>query len=282
MSEVSQPAAERVPDVRRFRVTAFAVGLLAGIGSALLGIGGGLIMVPAMALLLHIRQHRAVGTSLAVIIPTALVAAYRYHTEALENGQPGLQLGVVLWLAVGGVVGGVIGALLASALHAKQLRRLFGVFVVLTGIVMITQIKASSTVPMTTSLDMARSLQMVGIGTLVGTLSGLLGVGGGLVMVPALVLLLGYPQHLAQATSLAVIVPVSISGTLVHMRKGNVLWGFAFWLSIGAMLAAYITATWVFQIPKNALQILFGVFMIGMGLTMVRSRPQKKEDAESK
>lgn len=257
---------EPVPDVRRFRATAFAVGLVAGIFSALLGVGGGLIMVPAMALLLRIRQQRAVATSLAVIIPTALAAAFRYN-----QSEP-LDLGVIGWLALGGVFGGVIGAIVANLIGARQLRRIFGVFVILVGILMITRYGEAQGGAQRVAVDAAHGMQLLGWGVFVGVMSGLLGVGGGLVMVPVLVLLLGYTQHLAQGTSLAVIIPVSLSGTFIHIRKGNVVWDFAAWLAVGAVIGSWVTSGFVHSIPGGVLRILFAVFMIWVGSSMLFGR----------
>jgi uncharacterized protein len=264
------PAVEPVPDVRRYRVTAFAVGLTAGLFSALFGVGGGLIMVPAMALLLNIRAQRAVATSLAVIIPTGLVGALEYSRHLKGQGHSGLDLMVVLWLGLGGVGGGVIGAIVANLIGAKQLKRIFGVFVVAVGAYMLMRTGGPAD---GAAVSQSRgALEMVGVGVLVGIVSGLLGVGGGIVMVPALVLLLGYSQHLAQGTSLAVIIPVSISGTLVHASKGNVIWSFAFWLAAGAMIGAGIMGSVVVNIPNDQLRLMFGIFMILVGASMMVTR----------
>ena len=272
MSEPVQTDPEERPEITRAPATAFVIGLVAGLASALLGIGGGLLMVPGMVWMLRIRQHRAVGTSLAVILPTGMAAAYRYHQEALERHTPGLQFWVVFYLAVGGVVGALFGARIANAIGAKQLRRLFGIFVIATGMWMIIRYRVSIPEGTGGAVDVFRALQMMGVGVLVGIISGLLGVGGGLVMVPALALLLGYPQHQAQGTSLAVIIPVSISGALVHMRRGNVVWSLALPLSLGAVLGAWIMAGRVFDIPQETLRILFGGFLIAVGVSMAGSR----------
>lgn len=250
------------------------IGLIAGIGSALLGIGGGLVMVPLMVFRLRIRQHRAVGTSLAVILPTALFAAWRYQEMALARHEPALNVWVILWLAVGGVFGAQIGATIANLMNAKQLRGAFGWFVIAVGLYMAVKAWVSPQVgALQTAVDAAKAFQMVGVGVLVGMVSGLLGVGGGLVMVPALALLMGYDQHLAQGTSLAVIIPVSISGALVHWRKGNIVWSLFLPMAISASLLAWLTAGWVFNIPDKELRTLFGVFMVWVGFTMVNRKP---------
>lgn len=273
MADTSPPAAEERPEITRAPVTAFAIGLLAGVLSALLGIGGGLIMVPGMTQMLRIRQHRAVGTSLAVILPTAIAASYRYHQEAIEKGTQGLQFWIIFWLAVGGVLGAMYGARIANAIGARQLRRVFGVFVVITGMWMIVRALTDFPSGVGAAVDVARALQMLGIGILVGVISGLLGVGGGLVMVPALALAIGTPQHQAQGTSLAVIIPVSISGALVHMQRGNVVWPLVPALSFGAVLGAWVMAGSVYNIPQDTLRILFGAFLLFIGVSMVSTRP---------
>jgi uncharacterized membrane protein YfcA len=222
-----------------------------------------------------VRQHRAIGTSLAVILPTAIAGAARYHQEALSRHEPGLQLWVVIWLAAGGVIGARMGAVLANRLNAKQLRRTFGVFVIATGAWMIVRALAALPLGTPAPVDFARALEMVGVGVLVGMASGLLGVGGGLVMVPALSLLLGYEQHLAQGTSLAVIIPVSISAGLIHLAAGNVIRSLAWPLALGAVLGAWVMAGGVFSIPQDQLRVLFGVFLLVMGGTMIASRPPR-------
>ncbi len=110
-----------------------AVGLVAGSLAATLGIGGGILYVPALVSLLGFAQHRAQGTSLAVIIPTTLVAAVVHARE-----------GRVVWpvaipLGIGGIVGGFLGARTALALSAPLLRRLFAVILVVAALRMLAR-----------------------------------------------------------------------------------------------------------------------------------------------
>jgi uncharacterized membrane protein YfcA len=274
MAEQPSPPVEERPEITRAPVTGFVIGWVAGVISALLGVGGGILMVPAMSFMLRIRPHRAVGTSLAVIVPTAVAGVLRYHTEAVERGLSGIDFWAVLWLALGGVFGARFGANLANALNARQLRRAFGVFVILVGMWMI--IRAFAVLPAgaasSAAQDVVQALQMIGVGIVTGIISGLLGVGGGLVTVPVLVLLLGYGQHVAQGTSLAVIIPVSVSGAFIHVRRGNVIWSLAVWLALGAVLGAWFMAGRVYEIDQPTLRTLFGIFLIVMGVTMAGSK----------
>ena|SRR5258706_255908 len=115
-------------------ILAALIGLLGGITSGLFGVGGGVIMVPAMLLALSppIRDTKmAVGTSLAVIIPTAIMGTFRHN-----------QIGNVHWLTAallipGAVVGSDLGARLTKIISAEDLKRAFGMFLVLVGVKLI-------------------------------------------------------------------------------------------------------------------------------------------------
>jgi uncharacterized membrane protein YfcA len=250
------------PEITQSPVTATAIGLASGALSALLGVGGGLLMVPAMLLLLRVRQHRAHGTSLAAMLPAAMAGVYRYHQAGNVDWD------LVLPLAVGGVFGALIGAGIANAIGAGTLKRVFGVLVIVTGGLMIA-------VPAKYSHHLAligpgAGAFLIGlVGLIAGILSGLLGVGGGTIMVPAIVFLLGRDQHVAQGVSLAVIIPVSLSGAWIHARKGNVISTLGVWLSVGAVIGATVVGHAVQRYSSDTLRFLFGVFLVIMGVTMV-------------
>ncbi|MFZ5942598.1 MAG: sulfite exporter TauE/SafE family protein [Bacillota bacterium] len=107
------------------------IGLLSGVVNGLLGIGGGTILIPAMIFLLGEKQHKAHGTSLAIILPTAFVSVliYRYNSY--------LDLSLSLKVAAGAVIGGYIGARLMNKIPAKSLKKLFGIFMVIAGLRMV-------------------------------------------------------------------------------------------------------------------------------------------------
>jgi uncharacterized protein len=112
-------------------LTLLMIGLLAGIIGAALGVGGGIVIVPALVVLVAVPQHAAQGTSLAVIVPTAIVAAI------VHGGAGRVDWRLAAALGAGGVIGGVMGALSALSLDALVLRRLFAVFLVLTALRML-------------------------------------------------------------------------------------------------------------------------------------------------
>ena len=104
------------------------LGLTAGFLAGLLGIGGGVLMVPAMVLLFGFDQHIAQGTSLLVIIPAAITGSYTHH----RNGR--LVLRDAAMLAAGGVIGAVIGSVFALSIGDELLRRLFAVFLLVSAV----------------------------------------------------------------------------------------------------------------------------------------------------
>jgi len=109
----------------------FAIGLISGITSGLLGVGGGIIMVPAMTLIAKLPVKIAIGTSLAVIIPTALVGVFKHHQQGNVNWE------VAAYLSVAAVVGGWLGAWLINHIPPESLKRGFGVVLMLVGLRMV-------------------------------------------------------------------------------------------------------------------------------------------------
>ena len=107
------------------------IGLLAAAVGASLGVGGGIVYVPALVAFFSFSQHEAQGTSLAVIVPTMLIAA-------VIHGRAGrVDLRTAVTLGIGGVLGGWLGARLALSLEGIVLRRLFALFLVLTAVRML-------------------------------------------------------------------------------------------------------------------------------------------------
>ena len=111
---------------------------------------------------------------------------------------------------------------------------------------------------------------MVAVGVAAGLVAGLFGIGGGVLMVPILVLLFGREQHLAQGTSLAVMLPLSIAGCARYAAKGNVDWSAAVGLAIGAVIGVtFLGAPFAHHLEGSVLRKLFGVLMIFTGLQMM-------------
>jgi uncharacterized membrane protein YfcA len=188
-------------------------GTISGLVSGLMGVGGGVIMVPLMVAYMGLAQHAAHGTSLAVMVFTGLASALAY------GWQGSLDLGVAAQLALGTMVGARFGALWCSRIPAEKLRRGFGFLVMVIGLRMVLPWPVAD--PLVAPGSPAAIAATILLGLLVGVLSGLMGVGGGIFMVPGMVLLLGMAQQEAQGISLAVIVPTARRGLSPTIRRAT-------------------------------------------------------------
>lgn len=247
------------------------IGAITGLASGLLGVGGGFVMVPALVYVLKTPQREANGTSLAVIIPVAIVGA-----TILGGGHEiDFQIGIIL--AIGSVGGAIAGARLTRRLSDAVLRRTFGVLAVGVGVLIIGEAllhavglgahAGSGLRPSGLSLWAIALL----VGIVAGVLSGLLGIGGGAVMVPAMTLLMGLSQHVAQGTSLLVIIPTAVSGSITHYRMGNIRLPTAGWLSLGGVLGAVAGATLALASSDELLRALFGTYLAFTGFRMLQT-----------
>ena len=124
------------------------------------------------------------------------------------------------------------------------------------------------------------ALAAIAIGLVSGFASGLAGIGGGVVIVPALVLLLGVPQHLAQGTALAVIVPTALMGTITHFRNRYVLIRGALVLGVAGMVGAQLGARLALSMEADRLRALFGVFLFVAGSRMIQRAWRSKATEE--
>ena len=248
-----------------------AIGVATGVAGGLLGVGGGFVMVPAMVYLMKTPQREANGTSLAVIVPVAIVGA----TILGRGHQVDPEVGIIL--AIGAVGGAIAGARLTRRVSDIGLRRAFGIVAVLAGGVMIID---SVIRALGGNVQLASGFHPTGIslwvmallvGAVAGVLSGLLGIGGGAVMVPAMTLLMGLSQHLAQGTSLLVIIPTAISGSITHFRMGNIQLESAAWLSAGGVVGAVAGASLALASPDAILRLLFGCYLAFTGARMLQA-----------
>lgn len=112
-------------------------GLFVGVLSGLLGIGGGVVLVPLMVFGLGIGQHMAQGISMLVIIPTSLVAIYHLHQDKLVDYR------ISAYLAIGAICGALISANFVQYIPAAALKRIFGIFIIFTGVRMLLAKKKS-------------------------------------------------------------------------------------------------------------------------------------------
>ncbi|MEO6462597.1 MAG: sulfite exporter TauE/SafE family protein [Candidatus Eisenbacteria bacterium] len=241
-------------------MTAILIGLAGGLASGLLGIGGGVVLVPLLGKFLHLDQKRAQATSLAILVFTALAAALTYGAM----GTVDLRLAALL--ALGAVFGVRLGALLSNRLSSATLRRAFGVFAFLVGVrLLLEHLPEGRWLAQPGIAGMALE---VAVGFVVGWLGGLLGVGGGIILVPILTLLFGVPQHEAQGVSLFMIVPMSIVGAWTQLRLGAVEKPLVAPIAAAAVVAAIAAAALANELPAPLLRRLFGLLLVVMGARM--------------
>ncbi|MBI4364533.1 MAG: sulfite exporter TauE/SafE family protein, partial [Candidatus Latescibacteria bacterium] len=227
----------------------------------LMGVGGGIVLVP---LLVHARlvgQHEAQGTSLAFITVTALVAAVPYLTEG------NLDLALAAWLSLGAVPGVLLGAALARRVAARRLRQAFGILILATAI----RILVAAPVHEGMGGAWAAPWNLL-LGLAVGALGGLLGIGGGTILVPVLVLGERVPQHLAQGVSLLMILPTGIAGGWSHARHGHVLRHLLPALMAGGATGAVLGALLAHRIDAASLSRLFAIFLLPVSAQMIFGR----------
>lgn len=112
-------------------------------------------------------------------------------------------------------------------------------------------------------------LRLGGIGIITGIINGLLGIGGGTILIPAMVFLLHREQHTAHGTSLAIILPTAIVSTLVYHANSHIDWELALKIALSGMLGGYLGARLMEHIPATKLRLLFGLFMATAGLRMI-------------
>ncbi|VAV94747.1 hypothetical protein MNBD_ACTINO02-2273 [hydrothermal vent metagenome] len=121
------------------------------------------------------------------------------------------------------------------------------------------------------------TIALLAIGLFAGTLAALLGVGGGIVFVPGLVVVLGLSQHVAQGTSLAVIAPTALIATIVHHRGGRVMWSIAIPVSIGAAVGAYVGASFALTLEGPVLEKMFAVVLAALSVLMWVKAGQREQ-----
>ena len=248
----------------------FLLGALSGALGGLMGVGGGIILVPLLTHVLHRGQHEAQGISLAFIVVTSLVAATAYY------GQARVDVPLACWLMLGAVPGVVLGSRIAALTPAGRLRMGFGILMIVTAVRLLAAPPGSSAVgPATAAVAAWPGLWNTLLGLVVGLVAGLLGVGGGTILVPILVLAQHLEQHTAQGTSLLMILPVGLVGFLSYARERRLDTRGLPLLLVGGALGAFAGAMLAHRIQAPMLSRLFAIFLIGVGIQMVLRRPPR-------
>ncbi|AEG15597.1 MULTISPECIES: sulfite exporter TauE/SafE family protein [Desulfofundulus] len=246
------------------------IGLAAGFFGGLVGLGGGVIMIPLMVSILKMGQHKAHGTSLVALVFTGISGAVTYAL----NGSVDILASVLL--ASTAIFTARAGAHLANALPEWKLKRSFGGFLILVSLLLLLKPYLPHASRHVTGWLEILILLLTGIFT--GFLSGMMGVGGGTIMVPSMVLLTGFTQYTAQGCSLLAMVPVGIVGAYTHWRLGNVSTSILPGLVPGILIGTYLGGSLAHILSEGVLRIIFSAVLIWTGIRYLRTpKPQTGE-----
>lgn len=269
------------------------IGVFSGFLGALMGIGGGVIVVPMLILFFQLDAHQAVGTSLVMIIFTALSATVAYYRQKRIDWK----IGVLAALTT--VPGASLGAYSTQFFASKSLGIIFGVFLFLVAAMMIRRSFPTDAKSSNPSAVKNRNASELGKGTwsrrivdatgkvfeynaniysglllsfLGGFASGFLGIGGGLIVVPIFAIFIGLPMHLAVATSMVTMIFTSISGVTTHIMLGNVRMEYAVPLIIGIIFGTQIGAYAAKRLRSKTLERIFAIAVLSIGIWLIVSR----------
>lgn len=255
-----------------------ATGAIAGLLAGLFGIGGGMVMVPALALVLArqnvpqtIVMHVALGTSLAVIAATSIVSTRAHHRRG------GVRWDLLRWYGPALAVGALLGAFVADALPGAALRRLVGVSSLLIALQMALDYKFGAL----ERLPPPQRAELAGAGGIVGLLSSLIGIGGGSLTGPYLALR-GLELRQSVGTAAAGGIPIAWAGALGYIVAGwdaagvpepalGYISGSAFGaLAVASTLTAPLGAKLAHSLSPRRLQRAFALMLLLVGVEMLR------------
>lgn len=231
-------------------------GLIAGVLSGLLGIGGGTVLVPIL-LLAGLEPVQAVATSSLAIVVTA-------SSGTVQNWRMGAVRGDrILALGLPAVFSTQLGVRLASGVSPRGLLIAFGLLMLLNLYLLSLRKRLVRQQEQQLAQDPKPKLTwQIVTGLMAGVIAGLLGVGGGAIMVPLQMLLLGEPIKRAIQTSLAVVVMTAIASTAGHAANGNVQWMPGLILGFGGLLTAQLSTRMLPKLPEVWVSRLFRSFLL--------------------
>lgn len=206
------------------------VGFAAGTLGSLVGIGGGLLIIPVLAVYMGVPMHQAIGVSLMAVIATSTATS----SVNVERGVTDIRLGMTLELAT--TLGAAAAAVIAGYVHRTTLAILFTCFLLYTGLSLIRRawqgrnVKAQLAIP---PYKISHYPHGLGAAFLAGGMSGLLGIGGGIIKVPVMYLFMGVPLRVATATSNFMIGVTASASAFIYWGRGDVILSFAAPIVVG-------------------------------------------------
>ncbi len=237
------------------------VGLAGGLLSGTFGVGGGIVMVPLLLLVARLEDRRAAATSLAAIVPASAAGVITYAAHG------DVAVGVAAVVAAGAMGGSLLGTRLLRRLHVDVFRWLLAALLVAAAVQMVV---ALPTRDGDLALTWASAPAMLALGLVTGILSGLFGIGGGIVVVPVLVAAFGASDLVAKGTSLLVIIPTAITGTVANARRGMVDVRSGLAVGLAAAAASAVGALLAGRLSPRASAMLFAALLVAFAGQMVQ------------
>lgn len=247
----------------------FLLGLAIGTFGTLVGIGGGLIMIPLFLLAMtpstFTTAQQAIGTSLFVVFLNALSGTYAYIR------QKKVFFDAAISFALATIPGAFLGSYLADYFTGAGFSMTFGTFLIAMSFIMYWKSatkRATATAFDKETFTYNKTLGII-ISGIVGFLSSILGIGGGVVHVPLMIYALGFPAHVATATSHAVLAVSSFTGVLSHYLLDHIVWIPAVSIGIGAVLGAQYGAKLSKKTKPKSIVILLSAALLCLGLRLI-------------
>lgn len=245
-----------------------SAGFLVGTLGTLVGIGGGIFILPLLFLVYHFSPQLAIGTSIAVVFFNTFSGAIAYAF------QKRIQYGLGLRFALMTIPGAIIGSCLSRILSPLAFRIVFGALLILMAFYLFIKTKKGGNGSASKEAFLAKpspgrltAVYMLSLG--VGVLSSFLGVGGGIIHIPVLIYILKMPVHLATATSHFILVFTSVTGAITHYWLGNIEISFALALGLGAILGAQTGAIISKRIRTYWIIILLALVLALTGIRLL-------------
>lgn len=247
-------------------IAALALGLFVGVVLGVVGGGGSIIAVPALVYGVGMSPAQAIPTSLVVVGVSSLAAL-------IPRFRDGINWPVVLLVGAAGIPAAWGGTAIGRLLDPNILMLAFAALMVIAGIRMLTGIRETdgscSTGPNRAFRTCAP--KAVGVGLLVGFLTGLLGVGGGFLITPALTLFLGLRMKQAVGSSLAIIVINSVAGFSAHAAGFTIEWPTVLAFAIPAILGSLVAARFARRLKENHVLVSFAVLIFAVAAWVTAS-----------
>ncbi len=241
-----------------FILSITGIGLGIGAFASMLGIGGGLLIVPTLTLLLHFPIKHAIAVSLIGVSATSLMAASNY----LKAGLVDVELGITLESST--IFGALLGGIVSGHINSRILYLLFSILVLYSAYVM----WAGKKVKEVKGKGYQHYKEGIGASFFAGVASALLGIGGGVLKVPIMNLLMNVPVRIAVATSSFMIGMTAVTGVFPYIERGEANFLTAAPIVVGTLIGAYIGSKLMRRVPTVILRKIFAILLLFVGLRM--------------